>query len=76
MLQPLPVDDSQHLDALQGCPGLGALTEARAELNQLSPEAFENPVSLSMHCVLLAKERNWEALDSVARIFAERADRG
>ena len=43
MTLPLAKSDSHHLDALQGWLGLGALKEARAELNQLSPAAFEYP---------------------------------
>jgi len=71
--KPLEPPDSHFLSSAEGWMGLGDLTEARAELDQIARKYQHHPDVLQVRWALLAQEKDWPGALAVARELLKRA---
>lgn len=71
-MQPLEPSDAFLVRAAEGWLGLGAVGEAFAELDRVSPAARRHPATLDARYLLLAHQRDWAAAAAVAHERRER----
>ncbi len=67
----LPPADVHRLRAVEGWLELGNEAEAKAELEQVSPELLLHPDVLHARWQVYRKAKNWQACSEVARHFTE-----
>jgi tetratricopeptide (TPR) repeat protein len=65
-LKPLEQPDSIHLQATEGCLGLGDHIEANEELENISPQLRVHPDVLEIRWQIYAKEKKWEPCVDIA----------
>lgn len=62
----LDLSDARRIEAASGWIGLGLPQDARAELDQLSPNARQHPKALAVEWELCATQYHWEEALSIA----------
>jgi len=70
-MQPLSPPDTHFLSAAAGWYELGNITEAKAELERISPALREHPDVLELRWLVHAQEKNWEQGLEVAEKLVE-----
>jgi len=70
-MQPLSPPDTHFLSAAAGWYELGNITEAKAELERISPALREHPDVLELRWLVHAQEKNWEQGLAVAEKLVE-----
>ena len=70
-MQPLSPPETHFLSAAAGWYELGNITEAKAELERISPALREHPDVLELRWLVHAQEKNWEQGLAVAEKLVE-----